>query len=165
MPRLRLVPAPDDRPPIVPPDEIFPRGGQHPGRTPFVQGSLALDFPAPADSPAPLPTRRSDLPDPPGHVRALTMALLEVLAGRRPAGQLARLCSPDVYAAMSRRAALARQQPDQGTRRILRVRCQEPTVGVLEASAVVVHHGRVRALAMRLVGLEGRWVLTDLVLG
>ena len=34
-----------------------------------------------------------------------------------------------------------------------------------EACAVVVHHDRVRAVALRLTGLDGRWIVTRLSIG
>jgi hypothetical protein len=45
------------------------------------------------------------------------------------------------------------------------VRVCEPADGVAEASAVVVDGGRVRALAFRLVGLDGRWRVEALQIG
>ena len=46
-----------------------------------------------------------------------------------------------------------------------RVRVCEPADGVAEA-AVVVHHGdRVRAVALRLVGQDGKWRVSALQVG
>jgi len=45
------------------------------------------------------------------------------------------------------------------------VRVQEPADGVVEACAVIVEHDRVRALAMRMTGVDRRWVVTQLQVG
>ena len=59
----------------------------------------------------------------------------------------------------ARRAAVSARRGAGSTRRtvVRGVRVCEPADGVAEASAVVVDGGRVRALAFRLVGLDGRW--------
>jgi len=162
MSALRLVVLPDPRPPILPPDEVFARHCED-----FVQDSLALDFDLDDDEEQLRFTARAQLPDPVPVVEALAQALIEVTAGLRPPPQLVRFTSPDVYAVLCRRAHVASRRPPASRRPALvrRVRVQEPADGVVEAAAVVVHHDRVRALAMRLVGLDRRWVITELQLG
>ena len=64
----------------------------------------------------------------------------------------------------------ARCPPAAGTpatrRAVVRsVRVCEPADGVAEACAVVLDGGRVRALAMRLVGMDGRWRIEALQVG
>ena len=78
-----------------------------------------------------------------------------------------RWTTPEVYAVIARRAAVSRHRGLPATRRatVRRVRVCEPADGVAEASAVVVDGSRVRALAMRLVGLDGRWVVEALQVG
>lgn len=64
-------------------------------------------------------------------------------------------------------AAVATRRP-RGLRRpavVRRVRVQEPADGVVEACAVIVHQDRVRAMALRLRGLDGRWIVTALQVG
>jgi hypothetical protein len=41
----------------------------------------------------------------------------------------------------------------------------EPVDGVVEGCAVILDNGRVRALAMRLIGVDGRWVISELQVG
>lgn len=126
----------------------------------------------------PQPTSPDRLPDPREVAGAVVQAVVEVLAGTRPAGQLVRWLSADVYAALQRRAALAarlrrpptsalaRQEPAPVRRAVVRsVHTTEPVPGVVEASAVVVDRGRVRAVALRLEGLDGRWRATALEMG
>jgi len=63
-------------------------------------------------------------------------------------------------------SALARQEPAPVRRAVVRsVHTTEPVPGVVEASAVVVDRGRVRAVALRLEGLDGRWRATALEMG
>lgn len=158
--RLRIAPAPDPRPPIVPPDEAY--GWQ---ATPYIQDALAIDFGEP-DLPDRAP-RRENLPDPEPFVARMAQAFVEVMAGIRPAQQVVRWTTPGVYAVLTRRAFVAARRPPTTHRRavVRMVRVQEPAVGVVEACAVVVHHDRVRALALRLAGLDQRWVVTDLQVG
>ncbi|HRW17788.1 MAG TPA: Rv3235 family protein [Dermatophilaceae bacterium] len=157
---------PESRPPILPPDEVFPRGGRRARRSTFVQSSLALDFEQPSAEPVDRTPRR-DLPDPEPLVHRLAQAFIEVMAGRRPATQVVRFTEPSVYAVLTRRALVASRRGALVGRPALvrQVRVQEPADGVVEACAVVVHHDRVRAIAMRLAGIDGRWVVTDLQVG
>ncbi len=160
--RLRVLPPPETRPPIISPEELD-AVRQHD----YIQDSLALDFDPDDDTAPTLFTRRADRPDPEPLVRRLAQALLVVLGGPRPAPLVVRHTAPDVYAALCRRAAVAARRPP-GPRRaavVRRVRVQEPADGVVEACAVVVHQHRVRAMALRLAGLDGRWVVTVLQVG
>lgn len=161
--RIQVVPVPETRPPVVSPDEVFAvrdRG--------FVQDSLALDFYAfPPDYVDQQLTRRTSRPDPTPVVTALAQALVEVMAGLRPPAQLSRWTSPEVYAVLCRRSTVAMRRGPSSRRPavVRRVRLQEPADGVVEACAVVIHHDRVRALALRLTGVDRRWVVTELLVG
>ncbi|MGN6330749.1 MAG: Rv3235 family protein [Motilibacteraceae bacterium] len=115
-----------------------------------------------------VPTPRCELPDPNGWARRLTQALLEVLAGNRPAAQLVRWTSAEVLAGLTAQVgALARatSAPAAGAVRhhrptVRSVRVSEVCDGVAEVSAVVVRGGRAGALALRLEGRDGRWQCT-----
>lgn len=158
--RLRVLPVPETRPPILPPDEVFARLDAS-----VIQDSLALDFATDQDAVFSRQfTPRRDLPDPRPLVERLAQAVVEVTDGLRPPTQLVRWTTPQVYAVLSRRAGIAGRRPPRQQRPavVRRVRVQEPRDGVVEACAVVVHHDRVRALAMRLIGLDQRWIVTDL---
>lgn len=178
-PALRRLP--------VPVSEPFPstRLTRPPAPSADQQHMLDLTFSARTDRDrvadtwaGPQPTSPDRLPDPREVAGAVVQAVVEVLAGTRPAGQLVRWLSADVYAALQRRAALAarlrrpaaagptRQEPGPVRRAVVRsVRTTEPAPGVVEASAVVVDRGRVRAVALRLEGLDGRWRTTALEMG
>jgi hypothetical protein len=161
-PRLRVVPIPDVDPPIIDVDEL---------RTtvsPYVQDALAIDY-TPEDDRyfERQRSRSSELPDPDRFVPQLAQALVEVMVGSRPSPQVIRWTSPEVYAVLARRALVAARRGLQHGRRpvVRRVRVHDIADGVLEVAVVVVHTDRVRAMAMRLVGVDHRWVVTELVIG
>jgi Family of unknown function (DUF6459) len=172
-PALRLLRAPVADPPYD--DELS-------GAVPVVEGSLALAFP-PTGQPVPLllvppasvdddlgpvPTPRAELPDPRGWTGRLAQAIAEILAGARPAGQLARFTTLDVLEHLerctgrlgSRSNGVAPLRPV-----VASVHVSEPADGVAEACAVINTGTRKRALALRLEGLDGRWRCTELQFG
>jgi hypothetical protein len=118
----------------------------------------------------PRPDPDADLPDPQLWVAKFVQAAVEVAAGVRQPSQLVRWTSLDVHAMLVRRAALAaRFDRVSSTRRRAVVRtvmvCR-PAPAVCEASAVVAERGgRVRAVALRVEGLDGRWRVTALRIG
>ena len=88
-------------------------------------------------------------------------ALIEVLSGRRPVAQLRVHCAPEIYAGLA-------QRPDAGASalpHLLNVRVCEPADGVAEVSAAFRRADRVRAMAFRIEGVDGRWRITALELG
>ncbi|MGH3744707.1 MAG: Rv3235 family protein, partial [Mycobacteriales bacterium] len=89
---------------------------------------------------------------------------LEIVVGERPARQVAGWVSPRVLAGLEHRPAA--QRTALGRRPMLRsIRVTEPADAVAEVSAVVMLGERVRAVAMRLEGLDGRWTVTALHVG
>jgi len=162
--RMRVLPIPQTAPEVVP----SPSFDREPALQ-FVQGTLAVDF-AGEHSAAyfgPQPTRSSDLPNAREWAGHMAQALVEVMTAARPAPQVIRWTSPEVYAAISRRAAASSRRGLGSQRRavVRTVRICEPADGVIEACAVVVQNGRVRALALRMIGLDRRWVVTELQVG
>ena len=172
-PALRLLRAPVADPPND--DELS-------GAVPLVDGSLALAFP-PTGEPVPLrlvppasidddlgpqPTRRSELPDPRGWTGRLAQAIAEILAGARPAGQLARYTTLVVLEHLARSTGRlgARSSGVAPLRPVVAsVHVSEPADGVAEACAVVDTGPRRRVIALRLEGLDGRWRCTQLQFG
>lgn len=144
---------------------------------PATQGSLALAFATAGDDGEPVdaefgpqPTSSRHLPEPDVACSTLVRAVVEVLGGTRPSSQLARWLTSDVYAALQRRAGLAARlrrgaAPSARQAVVRRVRVCEPRDGVVEACAVVIDGGRVRAVALRLEGLDGRWRATAVEIG
>jgi hypothetical protein len=163
---ILVLPIPASAPPPVTAGEpMAPRRCAGPG---FVQEALAVDF-----SPTRDPffdrqaTPRHDLPDPQVWAAHLAQGLVEVMTGSRPAPQLLRWTTSEVYAVLARRGALsARRGLPRGRRATVRtVRVCEPRDGIAEACAVVVDGPRVRALALRMAGLDGRWRIEALQVG
>ncbi len=157
-------PIPENAPRIISADEAWATPA------PWAQSALALDFRHQDDDDdfGPQPTCTSALPDPHPLVSRLAQAVIEVVSGQRPPAQLIRHLAPTVYSVVARRALVAARRQQPGARRaavVRRVRLCEPTDGVVEACAVVVAHGRVRAMAMRLEGIDGRWVVTAITIG
>ena len=135
-------------------------------------------MPQPDEPDAPPQRRRSDdraLPDHRRWAAKVAQAVVEVLAGERPVGQLTHWTTPAVYAQLARRAALVsnRSTAQRSAMRhivLRRVHVSRPADGVVEVATVI--HGRdpngterARALAFRLEQDAGRWICTVLELG
>ncbi len=113
------------------------------------------------------PTASDQLPDPRPLLENLTRCVIEVLAGARELEQIARWVSDDVYRHLLKRVVLssrARQARNVSTRRptfaISEPLVSEPRDGVVEAVVIVRGRARVRAVAIRLEGLDRRWRAT-----
>ena len=168
--RLRVRPIPDISPPV-----IDSRAAVRPEPGPFVQGTLAISFHDDYDVASdpldrryfgPQRTLSKNLPEPQAWVTSMAQALVEVMSGARPAPQVIRWTTPEVYSAVARRNAASGRRTMLARRAIVRrVRICEPADGVIEACAVVVDNGRVRALAMRVTGVDRRWVVSALQVG
>jgi Family of unknown function (DUF6459) len=168
--RLRVLPLPRTEPPIIPADGIALELTTT--ESPYVQDALAINY-----SPEYTPdddryfdrqrSRSTELPDPRGFVPQLAQALVEVMVGARPCPQVIRWTSPEVYAVLARRALVAARRGLQHGRRpvVRRTRIHDIAEGVVEVAVVVVYPDRMRAMAMRLAGVDHRWVVTDLVIG
>ena len=106
--------------------------------------------------------------------RSTVQAAIEVLAGIRPAQQLARRLDERCLAALQHRAALTHRVPCGASPTAGRLHCN-PSVrsvracrvsaDVYEASAVVVEELRVRAVALRLERSRLAWRVTVLEIG
>lgn len=142
----------------------------HPSRTSrYVQACLAVDFRTANEDAffGPQATLASQLPDPAAWIRAMVAALLESMSGARPPHQFARSMTRDLYEALCRRHAVAQRRGAAIGQhsRVRKVSVCLPADGVAEASVVVHHAGRVRAIALRISGVDGRWLITAFELG
>ncbi|XVX19282.1 Rv3235 family protein [Actinomycetota bacterium] len=181
---IRVMPIPDPRPPALTPDQLAALSAEDDAASGYVQGALAVDFSGTeseaADAEAedglvpPLRHTAADLPPVRDWAAHLAQALVEIMAGARPCVQVLRWTSPEVYAVVSRRGAVAarRGADRRGPARTYRARVRsvhvgEPADGVAEVAAVVVDGTRVRALAMRLEADcdRGLWRVTALQVG
>ncbi|GAB3804543.1 hypothetical protein GCM10028798_24980 [Humibacter antri] len=110
------------------------------------------------------PSRSAELPDPEPLLTNLARCILEVLAGARELDQLNRWVTDEVYATLLHRTVLAeRARRVKGLKAVrpalsvLSTHISEPRDGVVEATVVVRNPVRVRAVAIRLEGLDRRW--------
>jgi hypothetical protein len=157
---------------VPPPRTDGPYDDERLDRTPPpTDGSLALAFPPPVRISVPLrlvppaggaapdeqPTGLG-LPDPRPWCARLSQAIAEVLAGARPAHQLAEVASLDVLHQLERSAGRLRgyRTGPVSRPRIRSMHLSEPTPGIAEACAVVDTGPRCRALAIRVEGSAPR---------
>jgi len=113
------------------------------------------------------PASTSSLPDPTPLIENLTRCVIEILAGARELEQISRWVTDDVYRHLLKRTVLsarARQAKGRAATRpsfsISSTRTCEPRDGVVEAVVIVRGRARVRAVALRLEGLDARWRAT-----
>ncbi|MFK5633023.1 MULTISPECIES: Rv3235 family protein [unclassified Ornithinimicrobium] len=165
-PVLRLLPAPSTDP--APQGSDWGEARTETGPT-YVQGCLAVDFRAGGGDSffGPQATSTPDLPEAGAWARRMVQAVLETHDGTRSPDQLRRWLAPEIYERAQRRGQLARRRGRRTHRPpvVRTVRTCHPADGVCEASAVVWADGRIRALALRMTGVDGRWLITAWELG
>lgn len=162
---LAVKPLPNSRPPTLSLIEAKQRAAAESCARGYVQAPLAsLDFDPPAglDDEGSRFTERSELPDPHEWAARVGQAIIESMAGLRPAAQLARWVLPDTHAAIVRASLTAQRRRAIGgspPRRlsVRRVSVCEPADGVAEAAIVIQDGARIRAMALRLIGRDGHW--------
>ncbi len=106
-------------------------------------------------------TSTADLPAVRDAGVTLARALIETLAGCRRLEQLRAHCAPEVYAGLHDAPMLGGRHGTQ----LLHTRICEPRDGVAEVSVIFRCGETVRAMAMRLQGVDGRWRITALEIG
>lgn len=113
------------------------------------------------------PTSRSHLPSPMPLLENLSRCVIEILAGARDLEQIARWLTDDVYRHLLRRVVLASRArqvkakvPVRPTFSLGSILTCEPTDGVVEGVVIIRGRARVRAVAIRLEGLDSRWRAT-----
>ena len=89
----------------------------------------------------------------------MILSVLEIWAGKRSPNQLARWCHSKVYQELVKSV---RTQSVVGKLRKIHIR--EPLDGLCEATATVRFNERLRSIAIRLEGVDGRWLCTELKL-
>ena len=189
---FRRLPVPASEPPY---DAELDADGRATTAADAVQGTLALAFVLPTGMPAapvappglrlvpsspeaeaeeeayeaefgPQPTATADLPGARGWAGRFAQAVVEVLAGDRPIGQLVRWTTSAVYDDVAGRIIGPEAATSEDARGVVRsVHVSEPADGVVEVAALVRRGVRSTALALRLEGLDGRWQCTALELG
>lgn len=112
------------------------------------------------------PTSTQDLAPAVPWAANLSRSIAEVLEGSRDASQLTRWVTPEILTRLARRGTLARRYGHSaGATGVRTVRACHVRDGVVEVTAVIVVREQVRAMALRLEGLDGRWLLTVLEMG
>lgn len=106
-------------------------------------------------------TATEHLPPAERAARVLARALVEILSGQRPVAQIRVHCAPEIYSGLLERPLTGRQALPH----ILTVHVCEPADGVAEVSAAFRRADRVRAMAFRIEGVDGRWRITALQVG
>ncbi|GMA30651.1 Rv3235 family protein [Litorihabitans aurantiacus] len=107
--------------------------------------------------------------DPTRWFGSFALAVVQVLAGGRPAQQLVRWVTTEIYGSVARRAGLHVRLHGRPTRpahgRVLSARADTTRPGVVEVCAVVHDGRRVRAVAGRMELFRGRWRVVELQVG
>jgi hypothetical protein len=161
-------------------DRVVPLRGRVPVAE--VQGTLALDLLPHCDPPTLVPEQQQPEADVVPIDRRLRrrldawagrfgQAAVEIVGGDRPASQLLRWTSAEVYADLERRARLVaragQHQPGQARvqpvrPKVVGVHTSFVTPAVVEASLRIRYGERSRALAARFEHQDGRWICTAL---
>lgn len=125
--------------------------------------------PAEPHPPGQAPAAGRGLPEPTIWAATLVRAVVETLKGHRPAAQLIRWVDADLWTTLDRRARLGAHGTGPDRRpapvRVRRVHGCALGTGVWECSVVIDDGGRMRAVALRLEQLRGRWCATALQIG
>jgi hypothetical protein len=174
---VRLVPAPAYEPPYD--DEAAEGADAGAGTPPLPFGSRRLQLvpPLPGASTltgdpddddlfGPQRTTAEVLPAVKPWAHRFVQALLESVEGRRGFGQISRFVSPALAADIERkagvRARLAASRSAAQPTVVRSVHVCELDDGVAEVSAVIRRGARTLAVALRLEGIDGRWMCTAL---
>ena len=114
-----------------------------------------------------VPTPVEQLPPPEELAHRLVQAAVDVLRGLRPASQVLRWTTPEVYSQLRQRARVECTDPQTSGRRpvVRSVRTSRCGAAGVEVAAVVLDGRRARAVAVRLDGVDGRWRMTALQIG
>lgn len=114
------------------------------------------------------PTSSAQLPAPQPWVEMMVSGVLESIHGVRDTRQFVRWMTNDVYNAVEARARSVKLRHQTLKKPIPRpvftlgnIVLSTPRDGVVEAAAVVHGPTRVRAVAIRLEGLDNRWMTTS----
>jgi hypothetical protein len=108
---------------------------------------------------APQPTSASALPALEPLIQQFIHNLVEVWAGRRSALQLQSICHYKLFNEVQKSAGSLKE-----VGRIRKFRITQPLDGVCEATVTVRFGERLRVVAIRFEGLDGRWLCTSLSL-
>ena len=105
----------------------------------------------------PKPTSATLLPEIGGWTMSFATNFLEIIAGRRNPAQLSGRCHRVIY---PRLVSLAGSMKEMG--RIRKIHQDQPLDGICESVVTIRFGDRLRVLAIRTEGVDGRWLCTAL---
>ncbi|MEY3849331.1 MAG: hypothetical protein RLZ20_831 [Actinomycetota bacterium] len=108
---------------------------------------------------APQPTSANELPKLEPLILQFIHNAVEIWAGRRSSQQLQHLCHYTVFSELQRMSGAIKELG-----RIRKTRITEPLDGICEATVTIRFGDRLRVVAIRFEGLDGRWLCTCLTL-
>ncbi len=108
---------------------------------------------------APQPTSAATLPEITPLIHRFIHNVLEIWAGRRSSQQLQLMCHYNIYSQLQHATGSL-----QEVGRVRKIRITEPLDGICEATVTVRFGDRLRVVAIRFEGLDGRWLCTCLTL-
>ena len=106
---------------------------------------------------APQPTSASQLPELHQWTMRFAVGVLEIWAGRRQPAQLNSWCHRVIYRELVRKSGSEKE-----VGRIRSIHQSEPLDGICESTITVRFGNRLRAMAIRFEGVDGRWLCTAL---
>jgi hypothetical protein len=106
---------------------------------------------------APQPTSASDLPKIEPLILQFIHNAVEIWSGRRSPQQLQQLCHYTVFGELQRMTGSIKELG-----RVRKTRITEPLDGICEATVTIRFGDRLRVVAIRFEGLDGRWLCTYL---
>lgn len=107
----------------------------------------------------PQPTSAIELPKIEPLIQKFIYNAVEIWSGRRSPQQLQQLCHYTVFGELQRKAGSIKELG-----RVRKTRITEPLDGVCEATVTIRFGDRLRVVAIRFEGLDGRWLCTCLTL-
>jgi hypothetical protein len=113
-------------------------------------------------------SKNSELPDPSSRIQALAFGVVQVIAGERSVDQISQWVTDEVYQRVRARAVAAKLARRYGKNepryalnlQVRKVKTQSPRDGVVESVVLLSASDRIRAVAIRLEGLNRRWRAT-----
>lgn len=106
------------------------------------------------------------LPPSENFIRIITLHIIDVLNGHRPAKHLRSWMSPQAYQALLRRSRLGLEIHGGAAKcaapRVRKIRLFQPTPRSVEAGVVLFDGRRIRGAAIRLEACKDRWIIAEI---
>lgn len=105
---------------------------------------------------SPVPSSANELPDGDRWTHAYIISAIEILSGRRPLVQISRNTHRFIYNNLAKQSGSLSELP-----KVKKIHRNRPIDGVIELVATIAFKNRVRALAARFEGVDGKWLCTE----